>query len=237
MPESRSAILITRPEPGATATAERVAALGLRPVVAPFLTITPRPVRLPPPGQIQMILVTSGNAISAIPASYRHLPLCAVGAATARRARDVGFEHVVNAGGDAHALAALVEETGDRGGNPLLLLTGRGQGESLAQTLRASGFTLTRRVVYAAEPAKTLPEGAATALAAGMLRAAMFFSAETARVGVRLIGGAGLSDAVRQVDALAIGQPAAVALQKLPWRRIIVAAQPNQDAMLALLHE
>jgi hypothetical protein len=37
------------------------------------------------------------------------------------------------------------------------------------------------------------------------------------------------------VDALAIGQVAAVALQALPWRRICVAARPNQDAMLALL--
>jgi hypothetical protein len=37
------------------------------------------------------------------------------------------------------------------------------------------------------------------------------------------------------VDALAIGQAAAVALQALPWRRICVAARPNQDAMLALL--
>jgi hypothetical protein len=37
------------------------------------------------------------------------------------------------------------------------------------------------------------------------------------------------------MDALAIGEAAAVALQALPWRRIRVAARPTQDAMLALL--
>jgi hypothetical protein len=37
------------------------------------------------------------------------------------------------------------------------------------------------------------------------------------------------------VDALAIGGPAAVALQPLPWRRIRVAERPTQDAMLGLL--
>jgi hypothetical protein len=44
-----------------------------------------------------------------------------------------------------------------------------------------------------------------------------------------------LQEAARTVDALAIGRPAVVALQDLPWRRIRVASRPTQDAMLALL--
>jgi uroporphyrinogen-III synthase len=80
-----------------------------------------------------------------------------------------------------------------------------------------------------------LPAVARSALTAGGLRAALFFSAETAQAGVRLIEAADLRDAVRTSDAVAIGQPAAVALEALPWRRVRVAARPDQDAMLALL--
>jgi uroporphyrinogen-III synthase len=80
-----------------------------------------------------------------------------------------------------------------------------------------------------------LPEPVHHVFAAGTLSAAMFFSAETAKTCVRLLQAARLDHTVATVDALAIGQSTAVALQPLPWRRIRVAAQPNQDAMLALL--
>ena len=90
-------------------------------------------------------------------------------------------------------------------------------------------------MVYAAVAGADLPDAARDAFASGSLTAALFFSAETARQCVRLLRAARLHEAVRSVDALAIGQAAAVALQALPWRRIRVAARPNQDAMLALL--
>jgi uroporphyrinogen-III synthase len=76
---------------------------------------------------------------------------------------------------------------------------------------------------------------ARSALATGQIAAALFFSTETAHHFVQLLQRARLHEAVRAVDALAIGQPAAVALQPLPWRRIRVAARPTQDAMLGLL--
>jgi uroporphyrinogen-III synthase len=235
LPDVCDGVLITRPEPGAGETASRVAALGLQPIVAPLLTITLRRTSLPPSGRVQAILVTSGNAIPAIPASHRHLPLFAVGAATAQRARASGFDRVSSADGDSDALAALVGERCDPSAGPLLLAAGHGQGHMLAGHLRQRGFRVQRRVVYIATPAQSLPGVAHAALATSSLTAALFFSAETAQAFVRLIELARLHETVRQVDALAIGRPAAVALQALPWRRIRVAAQPNQDAMLELL--
>lgn len=227
--------MITRPEPGASETAARVAALGFQPIVAPLLAISPLPTPLPSSGQVQAILVTSRNAIQALPASHRHLPLFAVGDATAQRARSAGFDRVASADGDAAALADLVARTVIAHAGPLLLATGRLQGNPLAADLRRRGFAVVRRVVYAAEPVPALPAAAGAALSAGTVRAAMFFSAETARTCVHLLQGAALHEAVRTVDALAIGRPAAVALEALPWRRVRVAARPGQDAMLALL--
>jgi uroporphyrinogen-III synthase len=228
-------VLITRPEPGAGETAARITALGLRPIVAPLLMIAQRHATLPPSARVQAIVATSRNAIPALPASHRHLPLFAVGAATARHARGAGFEQVTSADADAEALAALLARSCDRAAGPLLLATGQDQGTALANDLRARGFRVVRRVVYAPVPATILPEPVHRAFTAGTLSAALFFSAETARTCVRLLQAARLEQTVATIEALAIGQSTAVALQPLPWRRIRVAVQPNQDAMLALL--
>ncbi len=235
MTDAAAGVLITRPEPGASETAARVAALGYQPIGARLFEIRTLRAPLPPSGRLQAILATSGNAIPGLPASHRHLPFYAVGDATAARARTAGFVQVVSADGDATALASLVARRCDRHAGPLLLASGRGQGDALAADLRAHGFSVFRRAVYITRPVADLPRIARDAFTAGRLIAALFFSAETARQCVRLLQAARLHEAVRSVDALAIGQPAAVALQALPWRRILVASQPNQDAMLALL--
>jgi uroporphyrinogen-III synthase len=231
----RSAVLVTRPEPGAGETAARITALGLRAIIAPLLMIVQRHATLPPSARVQAIVATSRNAIPALPASHRHLKLFAVGAATARHARAAGFEEVTSADANAEALAVLLAEACDPLAGLLLLVTGQDQGTALAARLRARGFRVLRRVVYAAVPATILPEPVHRAFAAGILSSALFFSADTAKTCVRLLQAARLDHTVATVDALAIGQSTAVALQSLPWRRIRVAAQPNQDAMLALL--
>ena len=117
----------------------------------------------------------------------------------------------------------------------MFLPTARGQGGELAGLLRQRGFRVFRRVAYEARGVPALPEPAVTALRLGEVTAAMFFSGETSRHFVRLLRGAGLADAVRAIEAVSISERAAVALRSLPWRRISVAAKPNQDAMLALL--
>ena len=232
MPE---AILITRPEPGASETADRVAALGFVPLIAPCLTIEAISPQLPLPQAVAAVLVTSGNALADCLSGFRDTPLFAVGDATAARARASGFVRVTSASGDAAVLATLVGRERRPDDGVLLLACGQGQGGALAASLRQSGFRVLRRVVYRSCPVTTLPTAAVDALRDGRVRAALFFSAETARAFVRSIRRAGLSERVGVVDACAIGAAAGVALQVLPWRRVRVAAKPTQEAMLALL--
>jgi len=228
-------VLITRPEPGASETAARVALLGFAPVLAPVLQIQPTSAHLPTAGSLAAVLVTSGNAVDALPPAYRAIRLLSVGDATAERARAAGFLQVASAAGDAEALAELVTRYQSPQGGTLLLASGRLQGRPLAATLRQAGYRVTRRVVYAALPVRDLAPGAAASLRSGRVRAALFFSAETARQFVRLVRRAGLAETLAGVDAISIGRPAAVALEALPWRGVRVAARPTQDEMLALL--
>ncbi len=228
-------VLITRPEPMASETASRVAALGFTPVIAPMLQIRPVRATLPSPETVQAVLVTSAVAIDMIPAAFHGKPLLAVGDATADAARRAGFTAVHSAGADAQVLAGVATKlfSPDRG--PLLLAAREGLGEPLELDLNDRGFRVLRHAVYAIAIPPALPERAAEALQGGALEAALFFSADTARAFVRLVKAAGMSEWVAEIDAVAIGKPAAVALERLPWRSVKTAAHPTQDEMLALL--
>jgi uroporphyrinogen-III synthase len=231
----RAGVLITRPEPGASETAARVAARGFAPCVAPVIRIGSIPARLPPASSLAALLVTSGNALPALSEAYHATRLFTVGDTTAARARAVGFAQVLSAAGDAEALAQLLIRDQSPNDGTLLLASGRGQGQTLATSLRQAGYRVIRRVVYAALPVPDLQPAAADALLSGNVQTALFFSAETARHFVRLVRRAGLAETLRTVDAISISPSAAVALRALSWRDIRVATRPTQDEMLALL--
>jgi uroporphyrinogen-III synthase len=226
----RRSIMITRPEQDAAVPAARIQALGFTPVIAPMLRIEQRAPRLPK--DVQAILVTSGNALAALtPGSTR---LFAVGDATAARAREAGFSDVRSAGRDARALADLVAASQSPQAGPLLLASGERQGEKLAADLRGRGFRVIRRVCYAAYPVQRFPNRAAESLQSGELHAVLFLSAETATAFARLLPPE-LSNALASVAALAIGNAAADALERLPWQRVCRAQNPTLDDVLALI--
>ncbi len=226
-------MLVTRPQPGAGETATRLLAMGFAPVLAPMLAVTPRP--LTTTLRPQAVLITSGNALASLPVALHGVTLLTVGDATASRARAAGFVDIHSAGRDAAALADLTARLCRPAGPPLLLASGEGQGQDLASDLRGRGFRVVRRVAYAARPVAALPDDARNALAAGTLRAALFFSPLTARVFMNALQHDRLAAAVAGMEALAISRATETALRPLPWLRIRVASSPTQDELLTLL--
>jgi uroporphyrinogen-III synthase len=231
----RNEILVTRPEPGASETATRIAELGFKPVLAPLLVVQPTTMRLPTPGRLQAVIVTSRNGVTALPAAYRPLPLFAVGDATAVAASELGFASVTSASGDATDLAALIARLCRPDGGPLLFATGTGQGGTLAAALRAAGFGVLRRVVYAARPVPAAPQAMIEALARGSLRSAVFFSTATALHFNALLADLGRVADIGAIEAIAISRGCSTVLSRLPWRDVLVAQRPTQDGILALL--
>jgi uroporphyrinogen-III synthase len=107
MPRRRQRIWITRAQPAADVTAERVRALGHEALVAPLLAV-----HLLDEVQIDLsgvaaLAFTSANGVRAFAekSPERALRVFAVGAATAQAARAAGFRSVLSADGDVEALA------------------------------------------------------------------------------------------------------------------------------------
>lgn len=99
-------IWVTRAEPEAATTADRLRALGHVPFVAPLLALSFLEAEVDLKG-VDALAFTSANGVRAFSDASpdRNLRVFAVGDATARAAKAAGFKRVYSAEGDVNALA------------------------------------------------------------------------------------------------------------------------------------
>ena len=204
-------LLILRPQPGASESAERAREMGLAPVVAPLFAI--RRVETGPvdAAAYDSVLLSSANGARHAPGGLTGLPCFAVGDGTAAAARRAGFRDVRVGPADGAAAAAMIAAAGLR---RVLHLCGR---EHLA--LEQAGVAFERRIVYAAEP--TAPrrfDGPAVAMI------------HSPRAGARFAQLAGNRSAI----AIAAISAAAAEAAGEGWAAKAVAAAPRDQALLEL---
>lgn len=214
-------LVVLRPEPGASATADRIRAMGLQVLTVPLFHAVPQPWDGPDPAGIDAAMFTSANgARLAGPelARYRHLPAYAVGQATADAVRAGGFADVEAGDADATALAARIAAAGHRA---ILHLAGRD-----VRSFDAAGLRVLRRAVYAMEPAE---DGAQLhdRLASGDC-----LLVHSPRAGARLA--ALIPRLARDHFRLAAISPAALRACDEGWQKAAAASQPTDTALLAL---
>lgn len=209
-------VLVLRPEPGATATAEKARELGLEPVKVPLFEVEPVAWEPPEPGSFDALLLTSANAVRCAGErleQLRGLPVHAVGEATAAAARDAGFD--IASSGDAgvdRLLGSLEAEL------KLLHLCGE-DSKDPAEPRQA----ITRVVVYRSTALPKPPLGEAPGAVA------LIHSPRAGRRFAELI-----DHGSRSGIAIAAISPAAVAAAGNGWAAAEAAEPPTDDALLAL---
>jgi len=225
-------VLITRPEEDAARIAEILTFRGHDPVIAPLLQTNFHDGPEVSLDHVQAILATSANGVRALArrTPRRDVPLFAVGPQTDEEARAHGFTSVRNANGNSKTLAAATREWASRGNGAVLHVKGAEADGTLATLLKADGFDVRTLVLY--DVADTgLSDAARAQLANREIDAALFFSARSARAFKEAAAGLPLET----VMAVCISAATAEALAPLAFRSVRVAAQPNQDALLACL--
>lgn len=229
--------LVTRPKDDSVPLCDALCRRGLDVLVEPLLDIVPVQGASVDATGMQAILATSANGVRALARAWpgRDLPVLAVGDASARMARDLGFARVESAGGDAHALVDLVCRRLRPVDGGLLHAAGTVTAGDLSARLVDAGFVVRRQVLYQARPARTAGPGLCRALAAGRLDLALFFSPRTAATFVRLVDDIRQGDDVGTMVAYALSATVARELESLSWAAIRVAGEPNQASLLAAL--
>jgi uroporphyrinogen-III synthase len=232
-------VLVTRPESDAQDEVEELAARGHEGIVSPLLVIEQvKDVALDLDGA-QALIVTSRNALRALskhPAldAARALPLFAVGEATARAAREVGFAEVIEGPGNGAGLAELIVEKAEPSAGALVHLAGETLAFDLKSALQARGFSVTAPVLYRAVPATELTAAALRSIKDGKLDGVILMSPRTAKTFLALLERYGAVMQGKRVVCYCISDSVAEMLTPLGFR-VRVAAHKRAEDVLALL--
>lgn len=229
-------VLLTRPSDQAARSAEKLKAMGHTAVLSPVIEIVPTQA-LWPDGVIDVVIATSARAFECLhlapewppPEARRLFPLFLVGAKTAEAARARGFEGPLLITLDAKALCRVIS---DRFAAPtrILYLAGSDRKSDLETGCAGTGLVLDVVETYAAQAMASLSDEAVRLAAAGAIGAVLHFSRRSAEIFLRLAAKATLDPA--PLLHIAISEDVAASLAALP--KVVVAAEPNEDAILAL---
>lgn len=230
-------LLLTRSREDADALVGSLAGLGIETLVEPLLSI--RYGDGPPPdlAGVQAILATSANGVRALArrSDDRSLPVYAVGDATARAARAAGYGSVESAAGTVDDLARLACARLKAGRGALLHVAGETVAGDLGGLVAGAGFEYRRHVLYEAATAERFTEEAVRAMVAGEVDGVLFFSPRTAATFVSLAQAQELTDACQSMVAYCLSPAVAERVGLLAWRRVVTAARPDQEALIAAL--
>ena len=214
-----SRIVVLRPEPGASETVERAKTRGLDAVRIPLFEIEAVEWQAPGASGFDALLMTSANALrfgGEQLASFRGLPVHAVGKATAEAAREAGFDIASSGDGGVERLLGSLEAD-------LKLLHLCGEDRSATRGVRQEVTAVTVYRSKTIEPAPDVREAAGSIVMLHSPRAARRFAALAKEQQLDR----------RRVAILAISNAAAQAAGA-GWERVEMADQPSDEALLVL---
>lgn len=229
-------VLITRPEPSASATAERLKRMGFDAVIAPVMRIEGTRAGIPD-GPFAAIIVTSANALvglNDVSDALKSLPVLCVGERTAIAARIAGFHRAESAGGDARHLGTILVGR-FQAGTRILYLAGSVRKPDVEQALTRHGIKCDTVETYHAIPEEEWPP----ALLAGIRRceAVLHYSRSAAETFLSVAGRSGFDPTGKSLHHLCLSEDIAEPLRRAGAMLINVARAPNEDALFLLLDD
>lgn len=222
-------VWLTRPIDDSRAMETALAAKHIPTFVAPLMGIAPTPHTLP--AMPDAVVITSRHGAAALPAAWMHLPVYAVGEATANAARDAGATHILVGEGNALELLPLIRDL-QKPGDRLVHLSGAEVKIDLAPLLGAHRITLERCVVYDAQP---LPLPAALYDALPGITGVVLYSPHSARILAYTLGAS--TAKLAQATAYCLSLDVAAAAAAVPFKRLVSCPVPTHQAMMELLSE
>jgi uroporphyrinogen-III synthase len=223
-------VLVTRPLEQAAATAQKLVALGHRPVLAPVFEIVATGAR-PADKGFDLLLATSAQAFLGFEPSsgLLALPLGCVGAKTAEAGQRLGFK-LHGVGADSEALAALLLAEG--GPKSALYLAGRERKGLLEQLLRERNWRVEIVETYEARPVPTWPEDIRDALVRSEIDAIVHYSPRSAALALALIG----RDPARRLRHFCLSfEIASLCRDWAPEEQILASSHPDEESLMSLL--
>jgi uroporphyrinogen-III synthase len=229
---ARRRVWVTRSAPGAEATAERLRALGFDTLVAPLLQLTPVGGASIDLDGVAALAFTSANGVRAFAekSHERGLKVFAVGAATAKAAREARFSTVLSTDGDVKALAAALATRKREIAGTILHPGAAEPAGDLRGALAKHDMEVRAVALYESTPADI---GADITDALPDLHAVVLHSPKAAQALAKLLK----AHPAPQLRAWCLSKAVARPLARAALADVAAAAKPNEDALMALIAE
>lgn len=235
-------LLVTRPEPDASATAAKLRAAGHAVLVEPLLAVTfnSPPAHLRKPAVLLVSSVNGARAIAGWPmvADWSDVPVYGLASTEALARVSPGIAaRIAPDNARVHTGAELVEAIraaipADSG--PILYAAARDRSGEIEAALSAAGYDLDVVEAYRADPVQEFSPAARDALSRGAIDGVLLYSRRTAQAYLHLGDHAGITAELR-IPSYYVISPAVAALLKDLAAAVHVAKNPNEDSILALI--
>jgi uroporphyrinogen-III synthase len=197
----------------------------------PLLQIVARDGVELPSGPFQAVCVSSANGLAskADLSPFHHTPFFAIGPQSAREARRMGFDHVHDKGGNVEGLVRTICKSLTPTDGAILYLSGSETTGDLEGKLKSHGFTVSRVIVYDAEPCSIaeLPQQIETA------DGVLLYSPRSAKLWANAVAQAKCEQRARAMQHFCLSANVAANVPK-DWPRLI-SKTPDENGMLTLL--
>lgn len=233
-------VVVTRPEPSAGRTADRLVNLGHQPILLPLTRALHRPdiaetALKKPHAALALTSAETARVLSSVDCLSPYLDevLYAVGEATARAAEEAGFRKIRKGPGTGSELARLVLADAPIFDAPLLYLAGRPRSASFEEGLRTAKMPLAVAEIYEMTPLPYDRESVRDAVLDPPVDAVLLYSRENARLFFELM--APFADALSNAQIICLSDNVAAAVPPEFHRKIKIAAHADENGLLALL--
>lgn len=230
-------VLVTRPQPGATRTSERLLCSGFLPLVLPLTEIVALPAKKPAM-KFSAVAVTSASALRQASDEalqpLQKLPCFVVGEATAAMARARGFETVTTGDGDGASLAQIVIEESCAGAR-ILYLTGRVRAPDFEDLLRKARVHFRTLMSYDTVSVSYTTDFLLNFFSKGRIDYCLLYSRWSAEEFMRLASQAEIAHHLDNTSILCLSGRIAEVLNGIGNASVHVANKPNEDALFELM--
>ncbi|MFZ1107918.1 MAG: uroporphyrinogen-III synthase [Rhodomicrobium sp.] len=232
-------LLVTRPEPDASAFADELRSLGHEPVLQPLLEFRVLDFDA---GQLRAagaFIVTSGASLRALSErgcleGLAGKPLYCVGEETARKALSAGFKTVLAIAETAEDLAGKIAASW-RKDAPIVHIMGEHMAFDIAGALAREGFPVQSVTVYSMEACAEFRPSAGAMMEAGRIDGVILMSPRTAEIYVSLCHTHGRLRCAKTLSYFCLSANVAAKLSSLEPDRVLISRKPNKQALLDLL--
>lgn len=234
-------ILVTRPKADAEDLQRELEAAGHEVIISSMLEIALEPLPEIGGADLAAIIITSQNALRALAvgpelAWLTGVQVFAVGPKTAKGARELGFERIVEGPGTGAELAPIIAASGLPKDKRIVHLAGDKLAFDMAAELGASGYRAETITAYRQVPAQSFTPDAESKIRRREIDLVTLMSPQTARTFVSLIKSAGLQEQASSLSYACISEAALRPLEDEGWPRAQAAAGPNREEVVALVN-